>query len=91
MKGKTPHFTGLRSAQKLLRAQQGLVKSTAKVQDLHHVYELQTKCKCLMFYEAGNHTEFALQAFLTKDDITESKVSKQEPLGTIYLAFIASV
>ena len=70
-------------------AQQGLVKSTAKVQDLHHVYELQTKCKCLMFYEAGNHTEFALQAFLTKDDITESKVSKQEPLGTIYLAFIA--
>ena len=37
MKGKTPHFTGLRSAQELLRAQQGLVKSTAKVQDLHHV------------------------------------------------------
>ena len=43
----------------------------------------------VLFYEAGNHTEFALQAFLTKDDITESKVSKQEPLGTIYLAFIA--
>ena len=37
MKGKTPHSTGLRSAQELLRAQQGLVKSTAKVQDLHHV------------------------------------------------------
>ena len=44
-----------------------------------------------MFNEAGNHTEFALQAFLTKDDIMERKVSKQEPLGTIYLAFIASV
>ena len=38
-----------------------------------------------MFYEAGNHTEFALQAFLTKDDMMESKVSKQEPVFEIML------
>ena len=36
-----------------------------------------------MFCEARNHSEFALQVFLTTDDITENSAIKQGPLSKI--------